>query len=58
MAAPGNAVVDILYRARCPRPDCKWRGEPRTDSAEAHSDRRLHDLGHITSDIRKGGGKR
>jgi hypothetical protein len=57
MTAPGDATVGIWYRAACPR--CpEWQPEYRTSSEDAHTDRRLHNLTHITSDIRKGGGKR
>jgi hypothetical protein len=54
MTAPGDATVGIWYRAACPR--CpEWKPEYRTSSEDAHTDRRLHNLTHITSDIRKGG---
>jgi hypothetical protein len=56
MTAHGVVVVGLFYRAECLR--CGWLGEERKDSEDAHGDRRLHQLAHVTDDIRKGGGKR
>jgi hypothetical protein len=60
MTAPADAVIDILYRARCKLPGCGWHGKEHTHSEDAHTERRLHLLTHITADFapKKGGGKR
>ena len=58
MTGPGTARVVMFYRAECPL--CpEWKPEERKDSGDAHGDRRLHDLGHIVTDVTpKKGGRR
>lgn len=64
MATPGDAVVEVIrrgaictYQVTC---KCGHQGKEHTASADAHADRRLHNLTHITTDFatEKGCGKR